>query len=89
LFAYWVVVGALFVFPSYPCLFASACLLTAASWSFKNVLQSFIVCLDTLFPSTNAKCIWHGPFSISSGDGLYSRASLVWDLLLLLKPYLP
>jgi hypothetical protein len=64
------------VFPLYPYLFALACLLTATSWSFKNVLQSFIACLDTLFPTTNAKCIWHGPFSISSGDGLYSRGSL-------------
>jgi hypothetical protein len=60
------------MFPSYPCLIALACLLIAASWSFKNVFQSFIASLDTLFPSTNAECIWHGPFNISSGDGWYS-----------------
>jgi hypothetical protein len=65
------------VFPSYPCLFASACLLIAASWSLKNIVQSFIACLDTRFPLTNAECIWHGPFSISSSDGLYSLGSLV------------
>jgi hypothetical protein len=63
------------VFPSYPCLFASTCLRIATSCSFKNIVQSFIACLDTLFLSTNAECIWHGPFSISSGDGLYSRGS--------------
>jgi hypothetical protein len=63
------------VFPSYPCLFASACLFSAASWSFKNVVQSFIACLDTRFPSRNAECMWHGPFSISSGDkGIANRA---------------
>jgi hypothetical protein len=49
------------VFPSYPCHFASACLLSAASCNFKNVVQSFIACLDTHFPSTNAEWIWHGP----------------------------
>jgi hypothetical protein len=31
LFACWLFVGALFVFPLYPCLFPSACLLIAAS----------------------------------------------------------
>jgi hypothetical protein len=70
------------VFPSYPCLLASTCLRIAASWSFKNVVQSFIACLDTLFPSTNAECIWHGPLSMSSGDGLYSRDSFDWNFLL-------
>jgi hypothetical protein len=65
------------VFPSYPCHFALACLFSAASCSFKNVVQSFIACLDTRFPSTNAVCMSHGPFSISSGDGLYSLDSLV------------
>jgi hypothetical protein len=54
-----------------------ACLLIAASWSFKNIVQSFIACLDTCFPSTNTECMWHGPFSISSGDGLYSLAFFV------------
>jgi hypothetical protein len=39
-------------------------------------LQSFIRCLDTLFPSMNMECMWHGPFSMSSGDGLYSRGPL-------------
>jgi hypothetical protein len=70
------------VFPSYPCLFASACLLSAASWSFKNVVQSFIACLDTRFPLANTECMWHGPFNISSGDGLYSLGSFVWIFLL-------
>jgi hypothetical protein len=32
-------------------------LFIAASCSFKNVVQSFIVCLDTHFPSMNAECI--------------------------------
>jgi hypothetical protein len=65
------------VFPLYPCPFALACLLIAASWSFKNIVQSFIACLDTRFPSTNVECIWHGLFSISSSDGLYSLGSFV------------
>jgi hypothetical protein len=80
LFPCWVA-GALLLFPLYPCHFASACLLSAASYSFKNVVQSFIACLDTHFPSTNAEWIWHGPLSISSGDGLYSLDSLGWNFL--------
>jgi hypothetical protein len=67
--------------PSNPCRLASVCLFRAASCSFKNVVQSFIVCLDTRFPSTNAECIWQGPLSISSGDGLYSLGSLVGNFL--------
>jgi hypothetical protein len=63
LFPYWLV-GVLFLFPLYPCLFALACLLIIASWSFKNVVQSFIACLDTCFPSTNMECMWHGDTSI-------------------------
>jgi hypothetical protein len=80
LFPCWVI-GALLVFPSYPCRFASAYLLSAASCNFKNVAQSFIACLDTRFPSTNAEWIWHGLLSISSGDGLYSLDSLGWNFL--------
>jgi hypothetical protein len=56
-------------------------LLSAASCSFKNVVQSFIACQDTRFPLTNAEWIWHGPLSISSGDGLYSLDSLGWNFL--------
>jgi hypothetical protein len=89
LFACWFDEGVLFVLSLQPCLLASACLFPAASYSFRNVLQSFIACMDTLFPSTNAKCIWHGPFSISSGDGLYSLGPLDWNLLLLLESSLP
>jgi hypothetical protein len=69
------------VFPSYPWRFALACLLSAASCSFKNVVQSFIACLDTHFPSMNAEWIWHGSLSISSGDGLYSLDSLGGNFL--------
>jgi hypothetical protein len=69
------------LFPSYPCRFASVFLFSAASCSFRNVVQSFIVCLDTRFPSTNAECIWQGPFNMSSGDGLYSLDSLAGNFL--------
>jgi hypothetical protein len=54
LVAWWLAGGALFVFPSKPCLLALAYLFPATSWSFKNVLQSFIACRDTLLPSMNA-----------------------------------
>jgi hypothetical protein len=52
--ACWVAGGALLVFPSYPCLLASAYLCPTASCSLRNVLQSFIACHDTLLPSTYA-----------------------------------
>jgi hypothetical protein len=43
--------------PSNPCHLALVCLFSATSYSFKNVAQSFIACLDTRFPSTNTECI--------------------------------
>jgi hypothetical protein len=79
LFPCWFVGGLLL--PSYPYHLDLICLFNAASCSFKNIVQSFIACMDTRFPSTNAECIWQGPFSMSSGDGLYSLDSLVGNFL--------